>query len=34
MSDVITPTVPRLKERYRADVVPAMTEQFGYSNVM
>ena len=34
MSDVITPTVPRLKERYRGEVVPAMTEQFGYGNVM
>lgn len=26
--------VPRLKERYRADIVPAMREQFGYKNVM
>jgi large subunit ribosomal protein L5 len=34
MSDVITPTVPRLKDRYRGEVVPAMTEQFGYGNVM
>jgi large subunit ribosomal protein L5 len=34
MSDVITPTVPRLQERYRSEVVPAMTEQFGYANVM
>jgi large subunit ribosomal protein L5 len=34
MSDVITPTVPRLKKRYRSEVVPAMTEQFGYGNVM
>jgi large subunit ribosomal protein L5 len=26
--------VPRLKEKYRTDIVPAMREQFGYSNVM
>jgi large subunit ribosomal protein L5 len=26
--------VPRLKERYRAEIVPAMREQFGYTNVM
>jgi large subunit ribosomal protein L5 len=26
--------VPRLKERYRKDIVPAMREQFGYKNVM
>jgi large subunit ribosomal protein L5 len=26
--------VPRLKERYRTDIVPAMREQFGYKNVM
>ncbi len=26
--------VPRLKERYRAEIVPAMREQFGYRNVM
>src|SRR5512139_2857994 len=26
--------VPRLKEKYRADIVPAMREQFGYKNVM
>jgi large subunit ribosomal protein L5 len=26
--------VPRLKERYRAEIVPAMREQFGYKNVM
>ena len=25
---------PRLKERYRSDIVPALTEQFGYDNVM
>ena len=26
--------VPRLKERYRTEIVPAMREKFGYSNVM
>jgi large subunit ribosomal protein L5 len=26
--------VPRLKEKYRAEIIPAMREQFGYSNVM
>jgi large subunit ribosomal protein L5 len=26
--------VPRLKERYRSDIVPAMRERFGYKNVM
>ena len=26
--------VPRLKERYRTDIVPAMREQFGYTNIM
>jgi large subunit ribosomal protein L5 len=26
--------VPRLKEKYRADIVPAMRDQFGYKNVM
>jgi large subunit ribosomal protein L5 len=26
--------VPRLKDKYRTDIVPAMREQFGYSNVM
>jgi large subunit ribosomal protein L5 len=26
--------VPRLKDRYRSDIVPAMREQFGYKNVM
>lgn len=25
--------VPRLKEKYRAEVVPALTERFGYGNV-
>jgi large subunit ribosomal protein L5 len=26
--------VPRLKEKYRTDIVPAMRGQFGYTNVM
>jgi large subunit ribosomal protein L5 len=26
--------VPRLKDKYRADIVPAMRERFGYTNVM
>jgi large subunit ribosomal protein L5 len=26
--------VPRLKERYHTDIVPAMREQFGYKNIM
>ena len=25
---------PRLKERYRSEIVSALTEQFGYDNVM
>ena len=25
---------PRLKERYRSEIVSALTEQFGYENVM
>jgi large subunit ribosomal protein L5 len=27
-------SVPRLKQRYRDEIVPALREQFGYSNVM
>jgi len=26
--------VPRLKEKYFGEIVPAMREQFGYANVM
>jgi large subunit ribosomal protein L5 len=26
--------VPRLKERYQTDIVPAMRERFGYKNIM
>jgi len=29
-----TKTIPRLKERYRADIVPALREQFKYGNPM
>ena len=28
------PPVPRLKERYRAEVAPALRDEFGYANVM
>jgi Ribosomal protein L5 len=28
------PPVPRLKERYRAEVAPALKDEFGYANVM
>jgi large subunit ribosomal protein L5 len=28
------PAVPRLKERYRAEIVPALREEFSYGNVM
>jgi large subunit ribosomal protein L5 len=28
------PPVPRLKERYRAEIAPALKEEFGYANVM
>jgi large subunit ribosomal protein L5 len=34
MSDVTAPAVPRLKERYRAEVVPALQQEFGFANVM
>jgi len=27
-----TATLPRLKARYRSDIVPALTEEFGYAN--
>jgi large subunit ribosomal protein L5 len=29
-----TAKVPRLQEKYRADVVPALQKEFGYTNVM
>jgi len=28
------PPVPRLKERYRAEIAPALRDEFGYANVM
>src|SRR5579875_2878952 len=28
------PPVPRLKERYRTEIVPALREEFGYANAM
>jgi large subunit ribosomal protein L5 len=28
------PAIPRLKERYRAEIAPALKEEFGYANVM
>src|SRR5246127_3052337 len=28
------PPVPRLKERYRAEIAPALKDEFGYGNVM
>jgi large subunit ribosomal protein L5 len=31
---VEAPEVPRLKQRYRDEIVPALGEQFGYGNVM
>ena len=39
VSDIETPetaekTIPRLKERYRAEIVPAMREKFEYGNIM
>ena len=35
MSDTITlGTIPRLKARYRAEIAPALLEQFSYSNAM
>ena len=27
-------TAPRLKTRYREEILPALQEQFGYANVM
>jgi large subunit ribosomal protein L5 len=36
MSEAVTEerTIPRLKTRYREEILPAMREQFGYANVM
>jgi large subunit ribosomal protein L5 len=33
-TDLAAPAVPRLKDRYRDQVVPALLERFGYANVM
>ena len=33
-TDTMTATTPRLKDRYRTEIVPALREQFGYANVM
>ena len=32
--DVSASTTPRLKSKYRAEILPALHEQFGYANVM
>ena len=34
MSTATETTIPRLKARYRAEVMPELREQFGYDNVM
>ena len=34
MSDTATAAAPRLKTRYREEILPALREQFDYSNVM
>jgi large subunit ribosomal protein L5 len=34
MSTVEAPAMPRLKQRYRDEIVPALSEEFGYANVM
>jgi large subunit ribosomal protein L5 len=34
MSTVEAPAVPRLKQRYRDEIVPELREEFGYANVM
>ena len=34
MSTVEAPAVPRLKQRYRDEIVPALVEEFGFANVM
>ncbi len=33
-STVAAPAVPRLKQRYREEIVPALREEFGFANVM
>jgi large subunit ribosomal protein L5 len=34
MADTATKTMPRLKEKYRSEIVPALNAEFGYNNVM
>jgi large subunit ribosomal protein L5 len=34
MSTVEAPAVPRLKQRYRDEIVPELREEYGYANVM
>ncbi len=34
MTETAVATMPRLKQVYRNDIVPALSEEFGYSNVM
>jgi large subunit ribosomal protein L5 len=31
---VVTTVIPRLKEKYRTEIVPALVSEFGYANVM
>ena len=31
---VEAPEVPRLKQRYRDEIVPALRDEFGFANVM
>jgi large subunit ribosomal protein L5 len=33
-STVVAPDVPRLKVRYREEIVPALREEFGFANIM
>ena len=33
-SSTVERTVPRLRTRYREEIIPALREQFGYANVM
>ena len=33
-STVEAPAVPRLKQRYREEIVPELREEFGYANIM
>ena len=34
MADTATKTLPRLKERYRSEIAPALNTEFGYANRM